>query len=299
MPKKNPESENNTLLFAGLGGAALLLVGAVVAMKFLVHPAPPPPPPAPPPPEASVTGTLRFTAGFYRAILDEDAKRLELPAPTVDQMAAPLTHTVEVATPHVLKAGESFETEHLRFSTQVMKAWAKGGSGQGFRYEHLVLAVTNRSGEPLAYRVDTAVDAPEKCRSQGALAHNAIALAPGEKVERTECLWHAGMTLKIMRAETLIVPKLGYYYISRLDPSQIGLDTRTAGGHLIPGNLSTCKFVPWRDIESGGASWADVMDFYARHNCDEYTFYKGYRIRTAVGPLPAHAEKTVAASATP
>jgi hypothetical protein len=296
MPKPNQQKENNTLLYVALGGAALLLVGAVVAMKFSGTTMPPPPPPPLPSPEASVTGTLRYTTGYYKAILDEDARRFEVKPATVEELAAPLVKTVELAEPRVLKAGEGFETAHLRFATSVVKAWAKGGSGQGFRYEHLVLSITNRTDAPLAYRVETSIDHPEKCRSQGAIGHNAIALAAGEKIDRTECLWHDGMTLTVAHAETIALPPIGFYYVSRLDPSQIGLDPRSAAGHEVPRNLKTCNFVPWRDIDAGGATWADVIDFYARHNCDEYTFYRGYRFRSTAGPLPAHEDKSAAAA---
>jgi hypothetical protein len=61
-----------------------------------------------------VNGQLRYTTGFYKAILDEDAKRFDVPAQTPDQLAAPLDRSVEVSEPRLLKAGESFDTEHLR-----------------------------------------------------------------------------------------------------------------------------------------------------------------------------------------
>ena len=291
MAGSRKTNENNTSLFVALGAAALLLVAAVVAMKFTGRTPPPPPPPPPPAPEVSVTGTLRYTAGYYKAILDEDARRFEVPPITVEALAAPLPRTVELGEPRSLRPGESFETEHLKLSTQVVNAWAKGGSGQGFRYEHIVLAIQNRSEVPLAYRIESTVDDPSKCASQGSIAHNAIALAPGERVERTECLWHEGEKVTLTHIETIALPPLGYYYVSRLDPSQIGLEGRTAAGHQIPKGLKACSFVPWRDIEASGASWADVIDFYARHNCDEYAFYRGYRFRTAAGPLPAHEAK--------
>ena len=124
-------------------------------------------------------------------------------------------------------------------------------------------------------------------KSQAAIPHNAVALLPGEKAERTECLYHAGMPLTVLRAETITMPALGYYYVSRLLPSQLGLDGRTSAGHFSPKESRACNFVPWHDIERGGAGWADVVDFYARHNCDEYSFYRDYRFRSEVGPLPA------------
>jgi hypothetical protein len=44
--------------------------------------------------------------------------------------------------------------------------------------------------------------------------------------------------------------------------------------------------------------WRDVVDFYARHNCDEYSFFPAYRWRrSADEPLPARPRE--ASPATP
>jgi hypothetical protein len=50
----------------------------------------------------------------------------------------------------------------------------------------------------------------------------------------------------------------------------------------------------WRDIKDGmdgeGLGWRDVIDFYARHNCIEYSFFRSYRYRgDPAAPLPARA----------
>jgi hypothetical protein len=48
----------------------------------------------------------------------------------------------------------------------------------------------------------------------------------------------------------------------------------------------------WRDIKEGidkkELGWRDVIDFYARHNCTEYSFFKPYRYRgDPSAPLPS------------
>jgi hypothetical protein len=284
MAKKK---ERNTGLFIGLAAAALLLVAAIVGSRFMSQPPPPPPPVVPPPAEHSVTQVMRFTEGYYKASLDDDAKKLGAPPITVDAIGDPFKHVVELSSSRPIRAGESIETGHLRITAAVIKEWASSGAGQGFRADHLVLSITNRTDRPLAYRVDTKVSTPEKCRSKGSIAQNAIALDAGEKIERTECLYHKGETLTIQRVEVIELPKLSYYYVSRLDPGQIGIERRVAEGHQ-PKKTQPCAFIPVREIANGG--WADVIDFYARHNCDEYSFYGGYKFRTVSGPLPAHQE---------
>ena len=69
-------------------------------------------------------------------------------------------------------------------------------------------------------------------------------------------------------------------------------DTRTSAGHVpLKGTLCPQTF-SWREIQDGidrkQIGWRDVIDFYARHNCDEYAFFRNYRFRTdAAAPLPA------------
>jgi hypothetical protein len=235
---------------------------------------------------------LRFTEGYYHATLDDDAKRWGLKLVDPKQLAQPFSYSNELDTPRRLKADkDQLDTARVHLATHVIKEWA-GDSGQGFRYEHMILEITNKTDHALAYRVETAVDHPEKCKSQGAILHNAIALKPGETLRRTECLWRPGAMLTVKRVETLEVPELSYYYVSRLVPTQILLEERTALGHEQQ-KVKPCQFVPWRDIaasaKSSGTEWADVLDFYARHNCDEYTFWRGYRRWTEAGTLPSRA----------
>jgi hypothetical protein len=257
-----------------------------------MRPAPPPPPPPPPPPEKSVTGRLRYNETYWRATIEEGARRYGIAVPPAGELAQPMPYFVELDAPRRLKSDrEVLETPHLHLATKVVKEWATTADGEGFRYEHMVLDITNKSAHPVAYRVETAVEHPERCSSKGAIQHNAIALEPNETAHRTECLWRPGATLTVKRIEVLEVPELSYFYLSRLQPSQVLLDERTAAGHEPPKGAKTCQFVPWREIQApsdgGKASWADVMDFYARHDCAEYSYWRGYRRWTQAGALPA------------
>jgi hypothetical protein len=288
------KKQSNTGLYVALAAAALLVVAAVVGTRFLSPAAPPPPPPAPPAPEHSVLTLLRYTDAYYRSVLDDGAKRFGLQPPELSELAAPLAHSVELNRARPLKLGESFETAHLKIGARAVKEWAVNGDNQGFRASHLVLTISNRTRRPLAYRVDTQVSHPEHCRTKGAIPHNAVAVGPGAAVERTECVERPGDTLAVTRVEVIELPPIGLPYVSKLDPSQIGLDPRTSDGHVPPGGKA-CQFIPRREIESSGAGWADVIDFYARHDCDEYSFFAGYRFRDRPGPLPARPPDSTAA----
>ena len=60
-----------------------------------------------------------------------------------------------------------------------------------------------QSDKPIAYHVETRSTIPRIARSQGAIEHNAIALKPGETVERTECLWHKNQQLRVNAVEAM------------------------------------------------------------------------------------------------
>jgi hypothetical protein len=82
------------------------------------------------------------------------------------------------------------------------------------------------------------------------------------------------------------LPRLSYFYVSRLFPSHIGLEGQSTRGHVAPaGNI--CTNIPEqairRGIERGEVSWRDVVDFYARHSCERYIFPVGYRAFTRTG----------------
>ena len=247
-----------------------------------------------------MTEQLRFSDGYYRSVLEQDAKLFGLEAPPTAELARPFVYSQELEQPRRLKpdtkSAAPIETAHLRITPKVVKAWAATSEGAGFRYEHTVLEITNKSPKFIAYRVTTGVDHPERCSSKGAIPHNAVALKPGETVQRTECLWRPNSVIDVKAVEVVEVPELSYYYVSRLTPSQLALDERSSEGHEIP-KAKACPFVPWREIKSSGAEWADVIDFYGRHNCDEYSFFAGSRRWTAPGNLPAKARGELNAAA--
>ena len=80
------------------------------------------------------------------------------------------------------------------------------------------------------------------------------------------------------------LPALPAYYVSRLPATAILYDARTSSGHVpLKGELCPQTF-SWREIQDGvdrkEIGWRDVIDFYARHSCEEYAFFRSYRYRS-------------------
>ena len=272
---------------------AALGIGMVGLFGSGPPPAPERPKP-PPPPEAVMNGELRYSPVIYRAQLETDARRFGVTTPIAGEIEAPFLYLEELGERRRLSTKAPIETQHLKVSLDIEKREATI-DGQRYRGEHLVLRIENRTGKYLAYRIDTDLPDEKKCATKGDIPHNALVLAPHQTLRRSECLYRGHAGLEVRRIEVIELPPLAAVYVGRLPAIAAIFEKRTAAGH-VPDKGSVCpQTFSWREIRDGlerkEFGWRDVIDFYARHSCDEYAFYRTYRFRTDAGaPLPARPE---------
>lgn len=261
----------------GMGGLSLVVMLTSTCSVLSSDGPLPTPRPAPPPPEDTVVKSARFKKGYYQAQVDDDCKALKIRRVGATTLKQGNPFRVEFSGRQTLKLKGKLDTESLRLRVLRRKLMV-GEEGRGIRAPHLVLRIENKTDRFLAYRIETKVLGGESS-AKAILGHNAIALKPSEKLTRTESLIRESSRLTITKVELLEVTRLGYHYISRLDPLRLQYSKRTATGHQYQG-LRSCKLIPWRTIKnglrSGTTRWYDVLDFYSRHSCVEYTFFNGY-----------------------
>jgi hypothetical protein len=232
-------------------------------------------------------GKLDYSANVYRAALEADSRTYGVGPTTPEELARVFPYEREEP-----KASPPVETRFLNITARIapISASFQGGTVTA---DHVVLRIENRSDRWLAYRVDTTPEATaQRCLEKADTPHDAIALAPGQAVERTECMVRGGVGgVTVDQVETMIVPPLSYYYVSKLFPPHIAEDARVTRAHAPPkGKL--CESIPEqairRAMERGQTTWRDVIDFYARHDCERYLFPSGYRAfqRPGERPLP-------------
>jgi hypothetical protein len=239
---------------------------------------------------------LDYSASIYRAGLEREADILGVPA---DPLTGVFVHTLDRPASVLVAGGPPLETRELTLSLRVARLSATLQRGS-ITSEHAILRIANRTDDHLAYHVVTRPPLdPRGCIEKAALAHNAIALAPGEVIERTECGRTGVHQLTIDRVETMKLPALAFHLVSRLHPVHAGLDARAAQGHRPPHDV-ICDDVPEqairRAMEKSEASWRDVLDFYARHDRRTYIFPVQYRSFTRPGEraLPARPQGSAA-----
>jgi len=248
--------------------------------------------PQAPAPEETITRQLRYGPEYFKAVLVEDARKYGVAAPDPKKLAEPFPHFVEFAGRQRLlpRKDGGLETKHLKIWLEITKNWAQAPGG-GFTVDHAIVHIENKTDAYLAYNVVTTPTDSRLCVNKADIPQNAIALTPREEIARTECTVDRTAAIFVTRVEVLEIPALSYHYLCRLRPVILLHEERTSGGHLA-GRGRPCDPIAWADIQAGAkakeVTWADVADFYARHSCDEYTFFRGYKLATStLARLPA------------
>jgi len=283
--------EGKPLVLAQIMVAVVAIFIGVNVLYGGMSPPPPPSPPQPPPPIEQTTGELKYSPTIYQALVEQDAKKWNLTVPTMEELSQPIPYFDEIRGDRVMKPGKPIETRHLKIELVIDKRQATV-DGQSFRTDHLVLKITNKTDKFLAYRVATTIPKIANCTTKGDIPHNAIVLSPNRMIERSECLHRDDVNITLGAVEVMELGALSATYVSRLPPTLVLYDARTAAAHVPLAQPMCRQTVNWQEIRAGVENnqfdWKDLIDFYARHSCDEYTFFKGYRLREkAEDPLPA------------
>ena len=272
----------NTKLMAGLMAASVVVIVVVSLVRFsgdaAAHlPSLPPRPAEKVKPE--VARSMDYKPEIFTEYLRKDSNRFGVDTVKPTELSRPFPRELSERTSR-LAPGKSIETRNLRVTPRVEKLSLETTRGSA-EVPHLVLRIHNKTRHHLLYRVETeSPGSEERCMGKSDLAHNAVGLAPGGFVDRTECVYTKGMKLEVTAVESMQVPELSYFYASRVYPQDLGLDPRTSRGHKEPGG-SMCSHGGGQAIrlalERGAATWRDVTDFFARHRCETYMFPVGYR----------------------
>jgi hypothetical protein len=278
------------VFFSGLFAIAL---GVLILHAASTPPPTPKRPEPPPPPSAMINSDMRFSVIYYKALIEQDAKAYGIVAPSYDDLQQPNPYFDELRSRQHLRLKAPIETRHLRITLEIHKETTIIQKNK-LATDHLELRIENRTPLYLAYRIQTWMSDKKKCELKANLPHNAIAIEPEQTIMRTECLYRKDAKIDITRIEVIEMPALSAYYVSRVPPNSTFYDPRTSAGHTPPQGTMCPQTFSWREIKDGiekkELGWRDVMDFYARHNCSEYSFFRSYRYRgDPTDPLPARA----------
>jgi hypothetical protein len=265
-------------IVAGAGGVALFALLLFTTFGYELRL-----PKSPARPKTSVASAERWSEGVDRnpaawaKYLEMDARAYGAPKTSPEEMKRAFEYRAS-SRESMLVPGDDAESTvevaglRLHVSVQDIKGRTK---------RMLVLQIENTTDTPLAYKVDTRPSrGTSSCPQKDELVHNAMAIAPGDVETRSECIYRSGWKLKIKSVETMALPELAFHYVSRLPPPQVGYERRVAEGHkpprgelcslILPGSIAS-------GIESGALKWRDLVDFYARHRCETYTFPDSYK----------------------
>lgn len=276
------------VVFTGIVAIAL---GVLILHAASSPPPTPKRPEPPPPPSAMINSEQRFSVLYYKALIEQDAKSYGIPAPSYEDLLQPNPYYDELRGKEHLRIKVPIETRHLRITLEVSKQTSII-EAHSLTTDNLVLRIENRTPLYLAYRIQTSVSEKRHCDMKAIVPHNAIMIEPEQTILRSECIFRKDARIDVNRIEVVELPALSAFYVSRVPPNATFYDPRVFAGHLAPRGTMCAQTFSWRDIRDGiekkELGWRDVIDFYARHNCGEYSFFKSYRYRgDPQAPLPA------------
>jgi hypothetical protein len=239
--------------------------------------------------EEPEVGTLAEAARYdptrFAERIADDAAGFGIDEVSIAQLAEPQPAVVAIDEPVILARGKTWTGAGVEIVASVEKVKYQE-HGATVSAKHSVLTITNRRDTPIAYHLDAVSAGAEKCEVRGARMLNAMALMPGESAEMVVC---AGTSrTKLRHLDVMPVTPLGYHYVSQLPPVLAGYDAIVDRAHRPAKNVERCRvdvrgIAGW--IEDGKTSWADVIDFFSRHNCHRFAFFLEYKRSDA--PLPA------------
>lgn len=268
-------------VIAGAVGLGL----AITAMRFcgtIALPAKPPPPSQSIASSRDIARETSQTEQAWAARFDKDALAYGVEPPTIEAMSRKLVMRADEGKRSLAPGEPAIEAAGLRLT-----AIASHGT--------LSLVIENRTTSDLAYRVVTQPKPDGGCGRRDVEPYDANVVHQGGRVVRSECGYHDGMSLEIARVESVELSPLQAHYLSRVPPRALGADPRLTVGHdpVLPGTTRVCEVAMSQalraNLDNGAIQWRDLVDFYARHNCDEYPFPMQYRafVRDAERKLPA------------
>jgi hypothetical protein len=275
-----------------LAGAFAIGIG-VYALHSASTPPAAPERPRPPPPAATLANSdLRFSPVFYRTQLEQDAKAYGIPAPSWDEITQPNPYFDELKGKQRLRIKAPVETRHLRVSLEISKAVSVIES-QTIAADHLVLRIENRTPLYLAYRIQTSVagQAPLLEQGRNPTQRHGYRAEPDHPAHRVPLSERRNRRREPHRSDgdAGAVCLLRVTTPAQRDSLRPTHFFRTCG---ISRSRRCQQTFSWHEIKDGidqkQFDWRDVIDYYARHNCNEYSFFKTYRYRTdSNAPLPA------------
>lgn len=237
-----------------------------------------------------VESSYETSAEYYQTRIDDAVAEHGVAAPSRERLLAPNTffHVASPTDPRFLAAGASLREGglELRVRTEAIETERRG---MRTKTEHTLVDVENVGSTPLAYFLDLRARGRD-CNVRALTRFDAMALLPGEQGELSVCAGTHEVEIRDLRI--MEITELGALWISKVPALAVGYDEVIARSHFPGTGIPMCAELPAAEfanrIAAGEVAWEDLVDFYSRHDCEQYRWWPGYvRIVEPLAQLPA------------
>lgn len=227
---------------------------------------------------------------YYETRIAEAVEAHGVEAPTLDRLrqANTLYHPVSLSAPKVLEAGSARSFGPLRLRVVTRELTLEQG-GIRTKNIHTLLVLENTGELPLAYRLGARKASAGKCSVRALTRFDAVVIDPGAKLEISIC--GGEHAVEITELRMLELTELGALWVRQIPALALGVSRETAKVHDPGAKIEQCTELPITDYQrwlaTQQAAWEDIVDFYSRHDCNSYRWWKGYeRAVEGVESLP-------------
>lgn len=245
--------------------------------------------------KAEVELNKQLAQSFYRTRVELASEALGIPPLSLDELRKPnsFTRHVRYSEPAMVGSGKSTTLGplSLRVVTETMTLERQTINSKG---AHTSLVLTNTSEHALAYRLEIRKAEAGECKMPGIMNYDALVLDAGQRVEISVC--SGRHTVEIVDLRTMEMTPLGARWVRQIPPKALGFDDLTVRAHEVDEGIEQCHEDAARiarELSEDLIRWEDVIDYFSRHDCNEYAWWSGYRYAEApLGELPVVAPGT-------
>lgn len=221
----------------------------------------------------------RFDTESFMAQVRTDAERFGVEPPSKEELAAPFARVDALTDAVTIGPRKSWSSKHVRIRVDIDKV-SYQQHGAMVSAKHTIAIIENISDTPIAYFARVASAERGHCEIRGARMLNAMALEPGEEAQMVVCAGRG--RVRLLDLQVMEISKLAHRYLSQVPPEAVGYDPVVGSAHEPLDRVRMCESIDTKQlsysIRQGETAWADVIDFYARHNCHYFEFPYGYRV---------------------
>lgn len=217
---------------------------------------------------------------YYKTRVDAAVEAFGIEPPNMDRLRAPnpFHHPINMSDPKRIEPGQARREGPLSIAVRAEQRTIERG-GMRTKNMHTYARVLNTAKVPVAYRLLMRKAEAGECQLRNVNRYDAVVLDPGERIDISIC--SGKQAVEVLDLRMLEITGIGATWVDKIPAQALALDPTSVKAHDPGEDVQPCTSLPAaelaKSIERGEFAWEDLVDYYSRHDCEEYRFWSDYR----------------------